>query len=539
MAENRFLIKTTIVETIEALMELTPDENNLIPEMLININKIEDKDALFKFIINEYFKETSEKRSNVIIYILNEVFEQEKLKELLWALLKSRHYNDETQNKILYLIKSFGEFINYEDYVKYFENPDAIIDKDTENLINTASFNPESQIDFLDFLSTLNDSDWNFMLNSLSEDYQGDSLANIFIPLVYVNMHNEEKLNYLIEILAKTSSALAIKPFEDIIKYSLSEKCTKNAKRQINFLKLKGKNQKQANQFYVQSLANSQFHEAYTSYLDGHGNQCIIISRKSNNGTFQYFSAVVRDLHEIVDCFGFYEISEEEYKRIIKRFIQTQRLIKIHENVALAIFESAQEYSLNNNISIPYEYICWKTILADVLDEQTFDLNEKLQEPKNQKYARFEFNEDSFVTFETWFFDENDDFFKKTLDMLLPSLRMDETVIDFLDALKKNALQFEISRKIQYRLTIMAILMTLCGNKNLLSTIAAINNPNAYSILEEFMMKHSIYEYFLRERENINSNVVQSIFTKKNDIKPKKFNNVQIDAAISFIEANW
>ena len=101
MAENKFLIKSTIVETIEALMELTPEEYDLIPEMLVNIRKIQDTETLFKLLISEYFKETAEKRLNVIIYTMNEVFEKEQLKELLWSLLKSRHYNDETQNKIL------------------------------------------------------------------------------------------------------------------------------------------------------------------------------------------------------------------------------------------------------------------------------------------------------------------------------------------------------------------------------------------------------------------------------------------------------
>ena len=465
------------------------------------------------------------------------MYEKEELKALLWELLKSRNYNDETQNKILNLIKSLGDFVNYEEYVSYFENPDAIIDKDTENLINSATFNPESQIDFLDFISTLKDSDWRFMLSSLSEDFQGDNLAHIFIPLVYVNLQNEDKLNYLIDTLGKTSSALAIEPLETVIKYSLSERCVKNAKMQINFLKLKGKNSKQAKLFYLKALENSDFNEAFTSYLDGHGNQCVIVSRKANNGAIHFFSAVVRDLHEIVDCFGFYDLSEDEYKKIIKRFVQTQRFIKVHQNVALSILETAQKYSAENNIHIPYEYFCWKNILADT--NEKFDILEKLKESRNPKYVRFEFNENSFLAFETWFFDENDDFFKKTLDSIIPSIRMDETVLDFFEKLKTNSIQFEISKKILYRLEIMAILMTLCGNKDLLSTIGAINNPEAYSILNDFMLRHSIYEYFLRERENINSNVVKNIFTKKNDNKPKKFNEEQINAAIGFIEDNW
>lgn len=537
MNENKFYIKSVLIETIASLVSLSPDEYDLAQELLIDIKNIQNKDALFKIIMSEFFKEEVELKQNIIAYILNEVYSVDELKENLWAILKSRNYSDEIQNKILNLIKSFGEIVNYDEYVKYFDDPDKIIDSDTEKLLDNAMFNPESQIDFLDFISTLSNNDWQLMINSLAEDFSNDNFANILVPLLYVNLQNEEKLNNIIEVMGKTSSSLALEPLEAVTKYCIFESSTKLAKKNINILKLKGKNIKQAKSFYQNSLVNTTFHEAYTSYPDGHGNQCIIYTRKNSNGSIQYFSSVIRDLKEIVDCFGFNELTENEYNNILQRFVNSQHLIKVHDDVIKTMLDYALNYSLANNFKIPYEILCWKTLLEDVQNE--FPLQEKLAETINSKYSKFEFNQDSLDYFETWFFDENDSFFKKTIDFLIPTLSMEDTIINFYDTLKQNYNQFEIKKKIQYRLQILSVFMSLCGNKALLSTISALNNQESYLFLEEFMLRHSIYEYFLRESENINSNRITNIFTKKTDSKAKKFNDLQILNAINFIEGNW
>ena len=537
MSENKFYIKTTITETINALCELTPDEYKYADEILHDIKNISDKNTLFKFIINDYFKENDKKRQSTIIYTITAVYENEKLKELLWNLLKSRHYNDEIQNKIIFLIKSLGDVINYDQYINYFENPDAVIDSDTEKLLTTATFNPEAQIDFLDFISTLNENDWQLMITSLGEDFEGDNLANIFIPLIYTNIQNSEKLSYLIEMLAKTSSSLAIEAYNDIVEYCSDENCKKIAKKQLSILKLKGKSKIKAQDFQIASLKNSEFYEAFVSYPDGHGNQCIIVTRKSQNETYQNFCAVVRDLNEILDCFGFYELSNSEYQKILKRFIQSQKLIKVHPDVVKAMIDNAIINSLKNRTKIPYEILCWKTNLCDTKDK--FDIENKLKESLNPQYSTLKFKEDSFIIFDTWFYDENDLLFSDTLNSLFPTIDTEKLLNNFLNLLKTNSLKYETKKILTYRLQIMSMFMTLCGNKNLISVVAAINSNTAYEKLETFILKHSIYEYFLRERENINSKNITNIFTKKNDTNNKKFTPEQISKAIEYIEGNW
>ena len=71
----------------------------------------------------------------------------------------------------------------YDDFDKYLDNPDEFIDSDTRKILDSAIANPEVQIDFMDFLSSLPDDDKITLLNSLANDYSEDELANMLIPV--------------------------------------------------------------------------------------------------------------------------------------------------------------------------------------------------------------------------------------------------------------------------------------------------------------------------------------------------------------------
>ncbi len=67
----------------------------------------------------------------------------------------------------------------------YVENPDKIVDLETEKFLKMAEVNPEAQIDFLDFYYGVNETDRAILLDTIISDYTGDHLANILIPLIY------------------------------------------------------------------------------------------------------------------------------------------------------------------------------------------------------------------------------------------------------------------------------------------------------------------------------------------------------------------
>ena len=62
--------------------------------------------------------------------------------------------------------------------------------------------------DFLDFLSTLPDTDKVILLNSLGNDYSKDELANMLIP-VFLSFSDTEAGKTALEILGNSKSQLA------------------------------------------------------------------------------------------------------------------------------------------------------------------------------------------------------------------------------------------------------------------------------------------------------------------------------------------
>ena len=67
-----------------------------------------------------------------------------------------------------------GKFIEYDKYLDYFDEPQKVVEMDTQRLLSSALLNPEAQIDFLDFMETLSTDDKRLLIQSMIEDYSKD-----------------------------------------------------------------------------------------------------------------------------------------------------------------------------------------------------------------------------------------------------------------------------------------------------------------------------------------------------------------------------
>ena len=124
-------------------------------------------------------------------YLLKELVEQEKIEKILFEKLASPSIKDSLKTKLVDALRDIGKHIDYNEYVSYFENPDEIIDADTAKLLEDAIANPESQIDFLDFIVSLPEKEKEMLLESMIADYDGDNLANILTPLILSNPYSD------------------------------------------------------------------------------------------------------------------------------------------------------------------------------------------------------------------------------------------------------------------------------------------------------------------------------------------------------------
>ena len=106
------------------------------------------------------------------------------------------------------LLRDIDTNWSYEECDQYFENPNELVTADTKKILDNAILNPEVQIDFLDFLSSLPDNDKIVLLESLSDDYSNDELANMLIP-VFLSMSDTETGKTALNILGNSKSQLA------------------------------------------------------------------------------------------------------------------------------------------------------------------------------------------------------------------------------------------------------------------------------------------------------------------------------------------
>ncbi len=275
-----------------------------------------------------------------------EVLDAQPDKEFIVRLLVKEFNNPKTANTDV--IRDLLDRYEYERYV----DPLEIADKDTQRLLSEAISNPEVQIDFLDFISSLDIDDQISLLQSLENEYTGDELANILVP---VFLSRQKSGTYALGMLGKTKSQLAFAALKDI----------PGAKRQLAELKIAGVREDNTDRFYKKLLAGSTPYRFCMSYPDGEGAQAVIFSRLKPGDRVQFVALVIDDTHGAVDCFGFNDISKGEADAIIERFYQGEQVVQVPPETLKWFLERANGLT-KASAAMPYEYICWRNILADI-----------------------------------------------------------------------------------------------------------------------------------------------------------------------------
>ena len=375
---------------------------NTIPQeaaefALTTLKTIANKDYLLDLLLKE-MNIATENRAKVIGFLLIQLSEgsEEKIKAALWANIKNPQTNDDLKNFSSVILGSLGEYIDAEKILSYYHNPDEAIEKETSKLLEIASFNPEAQLDFLDFLFSIPFADQQELINSLREDYALEDLVNILMPVV--ESGNAIELNEsIINILGEVKSYKSVQILKDIYNYSKNEKHKSLANKNLKMLKLTGLDIENYLEFIpLPDICNrSKPYLSICCPIDGKGNQGFIISRKSQDDNIYMMSVVINDLTGIVDCFGFFEITITDFNKIVTRFKEYSLAIEVPIDYCKTRLVEAELINKTNNTKIAYEYVVWKAIVADVkpmnLDynfvEELNNINYDVKDIFNQNFA--------------------------------------------------------------------------------------------------------------------------------------------------------
>ncbi len=521
---NPFELKTLILDIIERFSSIT----DLATLKNLNVEALDaqsDKKTIVKILYKE-LNNANSKNEYILRILLERYAPKDELSAHLWAMLKNTMVSNETKIVVLNFLRDIDSNWSYEEYGKFIENEDDLLDSDTKLLLKNAIINPEVQIDFLDFLNSLNTNDKTTLIKSLGEDYSEDALANILVPVFLSDPYSEEGKTAL-DILGDTKSQLAYHALNEALKYAKSD-IQPSIKRNLSKLKLAGIREDSTHIFYRELLSDSKPYEFCLTFPDGHGNQALIFTREKSTERIQFAAVVLDDYHGIRDCFGFNDISKFECDKIIERFYQDEEVLKISPEALKTILINAEKLS----DKFPYEYICWKNLLADI-EPETTDIKTFLKtnlppaEPSIEDIKRL--SADEFT--KHWFLDYGySSEFNEMIDFLNAKLQNSDYKIDFDDVI---ALYFDgIFDKTEHavwseRLIMSAYLKFLTGQTDCANLIYGLYfNETLKKEFFKNIIRKSIYEYYFSLKYN----------TELND---GKFSLNELDYIIKLIEAKW
>ncbi len=531
----------------EILTVLTKFQTNLEAANVDGILRVlilqNDKKTILEVLIKELLK-ANEQKVILICFLALKLCDKEDFETALWGILKNPSVSDSTKTILLNVLKDMGNKVDYEKLEEYFDNPNEVIDADTQKLLQTAIINPEAQIDFLDFLSSLPETDKKILVQSLGEDYSSDNLANILNPLVLYNPTCELG-KIAIDILGTTKSQLALHTLVQLIDFVYDEDTLTLVKKNISKLKISGVREDNAIDFY-KSILNSKPYCSYASYPDGHGNQALIFSRERENESIQMVAIVINDTYGIVDCFGFNDISKLEFERIVDKFYKGDEHIYLNPSVIKTILSGAEKLTRKLGEQISYEYICWKNLLSDIQAE-VVPIELTLKSQFVQKTLSGDEQEDIYMLdfIQRWFFDVdyNEDF-RFLISSLNSKISTNNFEFNLDEVVSENLVQiFTVEQKdlLDKRILMSAYLKYLSGNKEDAQLLYSLYFEEKKKLqLSENIIRKSIYEYYvLLKFKYKEEHKMTNIFALRN--KPKNFEltSKQIDLMISAIEKLW
>lgn len=404
---NKLQIRAKALSVISELQYMQPAEKCVVKNLIDELKDISDKKSLCEIMVNEFIK-YDEPFSLLVATVISEVIDNDTIIDIVSAMLTSSKYSDTDKYKAVQLLRGISSGLSYDSIIENFDNPTEILNSDTAKMLKKALDNPEAQIDFMDFISAISDKDKELLLNSFSEDFDGNSLANILEPIIYSNFPKDVIYN-AIGLMGDSKSSFALSPLKYIMETSDDLNLVQIAKKGLAKLKLTGANDEKARELHLKVLKESTHSKCYASIPDGKGNQGILFTRLKQNQNFEFASFVINDKTGIVDSFGFFNVSENEISRIVQRFFSGDKVIQVSPECVRTLLDSAEEKTIKRKAAFPYEFIAWnrRTLDIEPLELPIKDFVEKNIPPENLSVP----NALEFLTnilFKTWFFTASD-----------------------------------------------------------------------------------------------------------------------------------
>lgn len=497
---NPFEIKAEIVNLFEELKGVKNFEDYEVHYRLLDSQS--DKKIICKLLFKEINNSDSDK--NLLKFLLLRYCTAKELSEKLWSIIKNSMTSNQAKIFALDLLRDIDSNWSYDECEQYLDNPDELVDADTKRILDNAIADPEVQIDFLDFLASLSDSDKVTLLKSLGNDYSKDELANMLVP-VFMSMSDTEVGKVALDILGNSKSQLAYHALNSSLDF-VDEKLVPAVKRNLSILKIAGIREDNSLEFYKKLLKNSKPYKFCITYPDGHGNQAIIVSRTTSGGNMQFVAIVIDDYHGIKDCFGFNNITRFECNTIIERFYRGQRALDIEPAILKSILINAEKLSKHK---MPYEYVCWRNLLADI-EPKPLKLNYKISQLSQKQFEEilvYDFTDYWFLN--STYSDEFEEFLREIETISC------EKYDEFIDQNVEKVFYPEENIVWTNRILNCALLKHFAGEEKAAQNLYSLyNDKKLIRELYKNILRKSVYEYYFAKDDKERVQKIESMWVK-------------------------
>jgi len=534
-SSTKIQIRSTALRAITNLKSLLPAISvSDIEKVVWEFSTMADKEFLAEILLKEIDGSDSD-FDNVLATILVNVT-GDAAEEYIWKFLSEESISDTKKLFLINLLREIGSKVNFEDMANVIEDSDNLMDMETQKFLEMAKMNPEAQIDFLDFFFGVSEYDKTLLLKSIAEDFGGDELASILLPIIYCDKYSESAKSCM-EALKKTKSYLPFSTLEWVIRTSKDSSLANYARKILNEIKISGLRENFSQlETYKKLLHGSIPHSFWVCTVDGTSNFPCVFARERKNGTIQTFFTVINIEEGPCACFGFNEVAKDEFDIILQRFFKNSEATQIPVEIGVKILNESIEKTLEEDKKLPYELLCWRQITLDI-EPDARNLEDIFKENLNNihlgEYELRRVLKGNIV--DTWFYKygDNDDYdalIDEIISVKIPTIsKIEELILKYKDKIFEGT--------IDKRLLYHAYFTACSGLTNIANILYSLIQPSKYR--DEFlktMLKKSIYEYFLSLREPKSTSGGKTFFELRQE---KKNKDIDVDYFVDLIEREW
>jgi hypothetical protein len=404
---SKLQLRSEIMAVVDVLTRQDLVQRNERERQVKRLTDLPNRRDVLNILIRELNRAPSGRPMQVVGELLVELGTIDTLQEPLWQLIEQPAIRDETKDVANLVLRHLGDEADPELYLDYLEDPEGLITRETARMLETSLANPEALVDFIDFIFSLDEPEQLDLLASLHDDYSAQQLTGLLVPLLGAQPSFPVRLQAL-KVLGDSESPDALAFLQHYVRYLPSpsvpapeppattppprsvsssspplspaqrlrleqehQEERKLAQKALNRLTLRLKTpvpsppatSKAVNSAPDAWIAATPIYQCYATIPDGVGNQGLLLSRQWANGDVMMICTVINDHHGVMDCFGFHQMTVEEFDRLIQKFYEENSRVPVNASYIAQRLAEAEALNWQTYTRIPYEFLCWRVLV--------------------------------------------------------------------------------------------------------------------------------------------------------------------------------